>query len=168
MGGSLPPGSGPPSLRHPPLAGAAADDRRNLGCARNAAPATPRCRWENDEVQIDAALLQYNNKPLRLPSGAAQVHRDANVAGSGARLAGAAPAAVDKKSKLYEQCQEFESIFVKMMLKEMRNSVDKSDSIISGGWAEDIYSDMLDDEYAKTMTKKAGFGLADQLYKQLS
>ena len=75
---------------------------------------------------------------------------------------------VDKKSKLYEQCQEFESIFVKMMLKEMRNSVDKSDSLLSGGWAEDIYSDMLDDEYSKSMAKTAGFGLSDQLYKQLA
>jgi Rod binding domain-containing protein len=116
-------------------------------------------------VQIDAALLHYNNRPLgapagRLPSGAAQVQ------GTGARIANSTP--VDKKSKLYEQCQEFESIFVKMMLKEMRNSVDKSDSLLSGGWAEDIYSDMLDDEYSKSIAKKAGFGLADQLYKQLA
>jgi peptidoglycan hydrolase FlgJ len=116
-------------------------------------------------MQIDAALLQYNNKPLRVPSGAAKVQ------GPGARVsdshAGGA-ARIDKKSKLYEQCQEFESIFVKMMLKEMRSTVDKSDSIINGGWAEDIYSDMLDDEYSKSMTKNAGFGLSDQLYKQLS
>ncbi len=111
-------------------------------------------------MQIDAALLQYNNKPLRVPSGASQVQ------GSGARVADASH--VDKKSKLFEQCQEFESIFVKMMLKEMRNSVDKSDSLLSGGWAEDIYSDMLDDQYSKTMAKSAGFGLADQLYKQLA
>ncbi len=69
--------------------------------------------------------------PSSVPSGAAQ------VAGTGARVADATR--VDKKSKLYEQCQEFESIFVKMMLKEMRNSVDKTDSLLSGGWAEDIY-----------------------------
>ena len=111
-------------------------------------------------MQIDSALLQYNNRPLKLPSGAAQVQ------GSGARVADASH--VDKKSKLYDQCQEFESIFVKMMLKEMRSSVDKTDSLLSGGWAEDIYQDMLDDEYSKTMAKNAGLGLADQLYKQLA
>jgi flagellar protein FlgJ len=111
-------------------------------------------------MQIDAALLQYNNKPLRLPSGAAQVQA------TGARVADNAP--IDRKSKLFEQCREFESIFVKMMLKEMRNSVDKTDSLLSGGWAEDIYSDMLDDEYSKSIAKNAGFGLADQLYKQLA
>jgi Rod binding domain-containing protein len=111
-------------------------------------------------MQIDAAMLQYSNRPLKVPAGAPQVQ------GTGARVADAT--AVDKKSKLYEQCQEFESIFVKMMLKEMRSSVDKSDSLISGGWAEDIYQDMLDDQYSATMAKKAGFGLADQLYKQLA
>jgi len=111
-------------------------------------------------MQIDSAMLQYNNRPLRLPAGAAQVQA------SGARVADARP--IDKKSKLFEQCQEFESVFVKMMLKEMRKSVDKSDALISGGWAENIYSDMLDDEYSRSIAKKAGFGLADQLYKQLS
>ena len=116
-------------------------------------------------MQIDSALLQYGNKPLRLPSGASQVQ------GTGARVANPSvggAVTIDKKSKLFEQCREFESIFVKMMLKEMRNSVDKSDSLLSGGWAEDIYSDMLDDEYSKSMAKNAGFGLADQLYKQLA
>ena len=111
-------------------------------------------------MQIDSALLQYNNRPLKLPSGAAQVQ------GTGARVADASH--VDKKSKLFDQCQEFESIFVKMMLKEMRKSVDKSDSLLNGGWAEDIYQDMLDDEYSKSMAKNAGFGLSEQLYKQLA
>jgi flagellar protein FlgJ len=117
-------------------------------------------------MQIDAALMQYGNRALKVPSGAPQVHRDASVAGSGARVVDSAP--IDKKSKLYEQCQDFESIFVKMMLKQMRATVDKSDSLLSGGWAEEIYQDMLDDEYSGTMAKKAGFGLADQLYRQLS
>jgi Rod binding domain-containing protein len=120
-------------------------------------------------MQIDSALLQYNNRPLRVPSGQAQVRREAGAAGvqgTGARVADGSP--VDRKSKLFEQCREFESIFVKMMLKEMRNSVDKSDALLSGGWAEDIYQDMLDDEYSKTMAKTAGFGLADQLYRQLA
>jgi Rod binding domain-containing protein len=111
-------------------------------------------------MQIDTAIMQYNNRPLRVPTGAPQVQ------GTGARIADSTH--IDKKSKLYEQCQEFESIFVKMMLKEMQNSVDKSDSLISGGWAEDIYQDMLNDEYSKSMAKTAGFGLSDQLYRQLA
>lgn len=111
-------------------------------------------------MQIDGALMQYNNRPLKVPGGASQVQ------GSGAHLAAAKP--IDKKSPLYEQCLEFESIFVKMMLKEMRSTVDKSADIIGGGFAEGIYQDMLDDEYAKTMSKTAHFGLADDLYRQLA
>ena len=109
---------------------------------------------------IDGALTQLQNRPLKIPGSAHQVQ------GSGAKLANAKP--IDTKSPLYQQCQEFESIFVKMMLKEMRKTVDKSDDIISGGFAEDMYSDLLDDEYSKTMSKTARFGLADTLYRQLS
>lgn len=111
-------------------------------------------------MQIDSALMQYNNRPLRVPSGAPQVQA------TGARVADSSH--IDKKSKLYEQCQEFESIFLKMMLSEMQKTVDKSDSLISGGWAEEIYQDQLNDEYSKSMAKTANFGLADQLYRQLS
>ena len=35
-------------------------------------------------------------------------------------------------------------------------------------YAEQMYEDMLYDEYATAMTKNAGFGLADQMYLQLS
>ncbi len=111
-------------------------------------------------MMIDTALAQLNNRPLKVPGSAAQIQ------GTGARLA--AGGKIDQKSPLYAQCQEFESIFVKMMLKEMRKTVDKTDSLISGGFAEDIYRDMLDDEYSKTMAKTAHFGLADLLYRQLS
>lgn len=126
-------------------------------------------------MQIDEGLLQYNNQSLRVPSSAAKVASKGQ--GAAARSAGSAAGSaagtakgstpVDRKSKLYGQCEEFESIFLKMMIKEMRNTVNKSNSMFSGGWAEDIYTDMLDDEYSKSMAKNAGFDLADQLYRQL-
>lgn len=124
---------------------------------------------------IDSALLQYDNRPLMAPRGAATANRSTRaspssglpqVQGTGARIAPDKP--IDKKSPLYAQCLDFESIFVKMMLKEMRATVDKSADILSGGYAGDIYQDMLDDEYSKTMSKTAHFGLADDLYRQLA
>ena len=108
---------------------------------------------------IDSALLQYNNQPLRIPGGAKQVQ------GTGAHLAPGGR--IDKSSKLYEQCREFESLFVKMMLDEMKKTVPKGE-IMNGGYAEDIFGDMLQDEYSKSMTKQADFGLADSLYRQLA
>lgn len=109
---------------------------------------------------LDGALLQYDNQPLKLPSAARQVQ------GSGARIADTAK--IDKKSELYKQCQEFESIFVKMMLTEMQKTVDKSSDLTSGGYGEEVFQDLLNDEYSKSMSKSADFGLADQLYRQLS
>lgn len=108
---------------------------------------------------IDTGMLRYNNQTLKIPGGARQVQ------GTGANLAPGG--AIDRKSKLYEQCQEFESIFVKMMLKEMKATVPKN-GLMGGGQAEEIFGDMLQDEYAKSMTKAQNFGFADTLYRQLS
>jgi len=108
----------------------------------------------------DIADLAYRYREVKPPSGRPQVQ------GTGARVLSNAP--VDKKSELFEQCREFESIFVKMMIKQMRSSVDKSDSLLNGGWAEDIFQDMLDDEYSKSMAQTANFGLAEQIYRQLA
>ena len=65
--------------------------------------------------------------------------------------------------KLSKACKDFESIFMDQMLKEMKKTVHKT-KLINGGQAEDIFSDMLDQERAKKMS----IGLGDILYKQLS
>ncbi len=73
---------------------------------------------------------------------------------------------IDRTSKLYEKSLEFESYVVKMMLSQMRKTVIKADG--ESNYAKKMYEDMLYDEYATMMTKNAGFGLADQVYLQLS
>ncbi len=65
--------------------------------------------------------------------------------------------------KLKKACSDFESIFMHQMLKEMRKTVKKT-GLIHGGQAEEIFSDMLDQERAKSMT----IGLGDMLFMQLS
>ncbi len=99
-----------------------------------------------------SALFQFQNRSVREPS--------AREAGSGGK-------GIDRGSELYAQCQEFESIFVKMMLKTMRDSVQKS-GLVDGGMAEDVFKDMLYDEYALSMSRNASFGIADQIYLQLN
>ena len=76
------------------------------------------------------------------------------------------PKTIDRTSKLYEKSLEMESYLVKMMLSEMRKTVMKADG--ESSYAKSMYEDMLYDEYATMMTKNAGFGLADQMYLQLS
>ena len=70
---------------------------------------------------------------------------------------------INKYSRLYEVCIEFEAIFLKQMLNVMRKSVPKS-KFINGGFAEEIFEDMLYDEYSLKMAKNADFGMADMLY----
>ncbi|EPG67273.1 rod-binding protein [Leptospira wolffii] len=71
------------------------------------------------------------------------------------------------RKKLYDASVEFESIFVKMMLKEMKSTVHKT-GLIEGGYAEEIFEDMLYDEYSKNLSANSSLGLAEQIYQSLS
>jgi flagellar protein FlgJ len=80
--------------------------------------------------------------------------------------ASASPA-IDKTSKLYEQCEALETFLVKILLSGMRKTVQKS-GFIDEGFAGKMYEDMLYDEYAKDFTKNANFGLAELAYRELT
>ena len=70
--------------------------------------------------------------------------------------------------KVYENIAEgMESQFAKMMIDEMRKTVDKSEATSS---AMDFYNSTLDTEYAQVMSKGKGLGLKklilDQIYPE--
>ena len=93
-------------------------------------------------------------------------------ASSGAQAARASGSArtqsqIDKSSKLYKVSQEFEAIFIKQMLNVMRKSVSKT-GLLDGGMAEEIFEDMLYDEYAQKMAESGSFGIANMIYTQLN
>ena len=69
-------------------------------------------------------------------------------------------------SELEKACQEMESIFLNFLLKEMRNTINKS-GFISGGTAENIYTGMLDAEISKVIAERGGIGLSKILQDQL-
>jgi len=74
---------------------------------------------------------------------------------------------VDTSSELYKVCVDFEAIFIKQMLDVMRKTVQK-EGLLNGGLSEDIFEDMLYDEYAKKMAQTAQFGLAETMYLQIN
>ncbi|MDR0409443.1 MAG: rod-binding protein [Spirochaetaceae bacterium] len=74
---------------------------------------------------------------------------------------------VNKKDKLYEQCEALETFLLKTLITGMRKTVEKSE-FNKGGFAGEMYEDMLYDEYAKDFTRGAGFGLAELAYLELS
>ncbi|MCR5762629.1 MAG: rod-binding protein [Treponema sp.] len=76
---------------------------------------------------------------------------------------------IDKTSDLYEQSMELENYLVKMMLSSARKTVQKSSLLgDDNNYARDMYEDMMYDNYAESLTKNAHFGLADQIYIELS
>ena len=62
---------------------------------------------------------------------------------------------------------EFESFFMKEVVKSMRDTVPK-DGLLNGGNAEEIDRSMFDDKLVENMTKSGSSGIADTLYRQLS
>jgi flagellar protein FlgJ len=75
----------------------------------------------------------------------------------------------DKDQALHKVAEQFESMFVKMMMKSMRdaNKVFQEDSIMHSP-QEDFYQQMYDDQMSVSLTGKQGMGLADVIYRQLN
>lgn len=69
--------------------------------------------------------------------------------------------------RLKELANEFTSILMKQMFKAMRKTVPES-SLIDGGFSEDVFTDMLDDEISKAGSRQNTFNnLSRALYEQL-
>jgi peptidoglycan hydrolase FlgJ len=63
--------------------------------------------------------------------------------------------------------QDFEALFVGMMMKSMRGTVGK-DKLTGGGHGEEIYRSMLDQEYAAVSVKRGGgLGIAKMIEKDI-
>ena len=62
--------------------------------------------------------------------------------------------------------QEFEGIFVGMMMKSMRSTVPE-DKLLGGGHGEEVFRSLLDQEYANASVKRGGLGLAKQIEKEI-
>ena len=95
-----------------------------------------------------------------------ELDKAARASGFAANSAKGQTKTIDKTSELYEKSLELESFFVKMMVDSMRKTVTKAGK--ENSFAQNMYEDMLYDEYTTALTKNAGFGLADSIYLELS
>jgi flagellar protein FlgJ len=71
------------------------------------------------------------------------------------------------QGKLEKACDDFEALFVKYMMQQMRKTIPK-DGLIGQSQAENIYTGMLDDEVAKSVSHGRGLGLAKAMYEQMA
>lgn len=70
-------------------------------------------------------------------------------------------------SELRDAAEQFESVFINMMLKTMRSTIPEGQGFIEKSHATQTYESMLDEEMSNGMAKGGGFGLSDMIYKSL-
>ena len=85
------------------------------------------------------------------------------------RAASSGGAGLTEKQRLQARkvSQDFEALFVGMMMKSMRSTVGK-DKLTGGGHGDEIYRSMLDQEYANASVKRGGgLGIAKAIEKDI-
>ena len=69
-------------------------------------------------------------------------------------------------AKARQQANEFEASFLAALLRPVFEGLAK-DNEFGGGFAEETWSGLLTDEYAKGIQSSANLGIADHVYEQL-
>jgi flagellar protein FlgJ len=72
-----------------------------------------------------------------------------------------------KERKLREACAGFEALMLKQILTLARQSVPKG-GLFDGGYGEEMFQSIQDDQMAQKMAGSKGVGFGDMLYRQLS
>jgi len=74
----------------------------------------------------------------------------------------------EERAAIQEAAEAFESYFIQMMLREMRNTLSDEDGLIPKSRAEQIFTEMLDEEWAKEAARGRGIGLAQVIVQQMT
>jgi peptidoglycan hydrolase FlgJ len=64
--------------------------------------------------------------------------------------------------RLKKACLEFETFFVSMMLKSMRQTL-PGDTFLSAAPGKDVYQSMFDEELSRTIARGGGIGLGKRM-----
>lgn len=73
----------------------------------------------------------------------------------------------ENRKKLYEAAEQFEAFFLEKMFREMKKNL-LGDRLIHGGFAEEVFDEMLLTERVNQMAFRYEFGLAEKIYQQLA
>ena len=85
---------------------------------------------------------------------------------AGAKSAAAASPSDAMKTKTKAAAQKFEAMFLNSMFEQMYTGLD-GDGPFGGSGATGVWRSFLTNEYAKTVAKAGGIGIANQVYKTL-
>jgi len=70
------------------------------------------------------------------------------------------------QAKARAAAQDFEAVFLNSMFQHMFTGID-GDGPFGGSGATGVWRSLLTDQYAKSIAKTGGIGLADQVYRSL-
>ena len=89
-------------------------------------------------------------------------------AGEGNRLPQAALSSEETttEARIDEVAQDFEAIFLNQAFKNMFQDIEV-DGLFGGGYAEEVYREMLLEQYANRVSESGGVGIAQQVKAQL-
>jgi flagellar protein FlgJ len=73
---------------------------------------------------------------------------------------------VEEREKLKKLSQEFESVFLDLVMQSMRKTIQKSE-LTDGGAGEEVFRSMLDQEYSKIISQQNLTGIAGTIEKDL-
>lgn len=71
-------------------------------------------------------------------------------------------------TQLKQACQKFEGYFLDMMFQEMRKTVPKDELIEDQSNQQQIFTSMMDQTLADSMSQRGDLGIAQMLYNQLA
>jgi flagellar protein FlgJ len=72
-----------------------------------------------------------------------------------------------EKSQIDETAKGFESIFLQMMFKEMRKTIEKSEFLEGNSSAMDMYEDMLDEQLVESLAAQEFLGIGKMVRDQI-
>src|SRR4051794_8164192 len=72
-----------------------------------------------------------------------------------------------EKTRVTKATQDFESVFIGMMLKQMRKSMAGDNALFGKSSESKIYQDMMDDSLAQQMSRTGTFGIAKAMVKSM-
>lgn len=76
------------------------------------------------------------------------------------------PSKTTSAAKAAAAAEEFEGVFISVMLKQMFAGL-KTEAPFGGGQAEETFRGMMVDEYGKMLAGRGGLGLAEHVQREL-
>lgn len=70
------------------------------------------------------------------------------------------------EAEITAKAEEFEAVFLSQMLKHMFAGIETNEAF-GGGTGEDVFKDMMTDEYGKIIARTGGIGVADHVKAEM-